>query len=49
MLWDDNYFSLLPGEKRELTARLTIATSVAANRYWKSAAGISRVDSAAWT
>ena len=42
VFWDDNYFSLLPGETREVTARIARRDLGGKDPCWKSAAGTSR-------
>ena len=40
VIWQDNYVSLLPGEKREITATYRAQNSERRSRQWKSAGGM---------
>ena len=48
VLWDDNYFSLAPGESRQVSAGWRPRTWARRSPPWRSAAGTSRPTTAAW-
>ena len=48
VLWDDNYFSLAPGESRKFLPGWRAKTPARLSRRWKSAGGTSRPTIDAW-
>ena len=44
VLWQDNYISLLPGERREVTATYRAQELGQRSRRWKSAGGTWRIE-----